>query len=567
MAVDPLVNGIVLALTGMTVPEGDSGRVVSEVARPHLDLARTLADFQQLISQVTGSVASEATGQWSDAYVRAMSSFATSDGADYVQGLKDTAEQLAQDAHEFAYELDYTDRMIIAQAAMFFFEWALTLVLAVFNPIEALVEQAFLRALFRVIFRSTLLRFLASVALFEGLNVGLGAAMDGLVRWSMALGGEHTSQGGMYQRQSIEFGAVQGALSAFVPFLSGPLGSLLAKGLGRNIARDIEMSLDAALRDSGSGGGRVVARGVSGAERRIVSGGEWEGGGGLGLPRDAVGEVGRGGGPLGGGVAGDFGSSVARMARALNVSVVDEGAREAFRGDIGTSFAMMFGRDMGEPDAVVLGRRWADTFAAGFGRKDLGSRLEAVLAGLPRDTKPALRAALSRDVADSVSHDRGSKVAHVLAGMPVNAAHMMVSEGFFNLFTTGHFTAHGASGAAGAFGGLFGHAVTAHATHLGAGLRSKGLAGLFKGLGKGPGTDSGAVNASAGEGGRVLDGSGVPEPFRVPTSGGEQSPRAPFTDTASEQPRGAPAVPPGDTAATVLGDEASAGSDTSSLAG
>ncbi|MFB7601085.1 hypothetical protein, partial [Streptomyces sp. NPDC056160] len=42
VAVDPVVNGIVVALTGMTVPEGSPERVRAEIVDPHVVLVRFL---------------------------------------------------------------------------------------------------------------------------------------------------------------------------------------------------------------------------------------------------------------------------------------------------------------------------------------------------------------------------------------------------------------------------------------------------------------------------------------------------------------------------------------------
>ncbi|MER6375876.1 hypothetical protein ABT255_47905 [Streptomyces mirabilis] len=474
MAVDPTINGVVQALTGMAVPEGDSGRVLGEVMQPNLALVRDLEAFQHVIAQVVIGVSHTATGPWSDAYVQAMSTFASGDGADYVRSLKETASKLADSAHEYAYELDYTNRMIVAQVAMFLFEWALTLVLAVFNPIEALIEQGFLRALFRVILRSTLLRFLAAVAAFETLNVGLGAAMDGLVRWTLSLQGERTSEGGTYRRQSLEFGAMQGALGAFMPFLTGPLSGLLLKGLGRNVARDIEMAVGSALRDRSLADGRATMRKLT--ERSETLGPTQVHEPGL-VPKHGAGFAGPPTGAAGprDEFARGIGASVAAMAYRLNSSVVEEGYREAFRREVGDTFLNMFGGELGRENAGALGERWANGFLTGWGREDLASRLDAALTGLPASAGTALRVALSSGVARGVRRDYGAKAAHVLAEIPVNAAHQSLSEGFFNLSTTGTFSVQAVTGTAGAVAGVVSHLFTAHARSMGAGLQMKGI--------------------------------------------------------------------------------------------
>ncbi|MGW0273689.1 hypothetical protein ACWDYF_36410, partial [Streptomyces sp. NPDC003284] len=73
MAVDPAVNGLVIALTGMSVPEGSPERVRSEVVVPHLELVRFLSGLQGAVADVAGATVSGAEGEATEAYIRAMS--------------------------------------------------------------------------------------------------------------------------------------------------------------------------------------------------------------------------------------------------------------------------------------------------------------------------------------------------------------------------------------------------------------------------------------------------------------------------------------------------------------
>ncbi|MEB3963014.1 hypothetical protein OKJ48_22590, partial [Streptomyces kunmingensis] len=244
---DPFLDGIVVMLTGMHVPRGSSARLRSEVEVPHAALAASLDEFQEAIADITRSVSGTVSGKWGDAYGQAMSTFGTGAGADYVKSLRDTAAKVANYARETGYQIDYTNRMIIAQVVQFLVEWAMTLILAVFNPIAALIDQTFLRALYQLILRSFLLRLLAQVAMFEALNVGLGAAMDVFVRWSLAGEGKYTENGGQYLKQAVAFGAVQGALMVFVPYAGSALAGLLAKGMGKDVVGSIGRAVDGAV--------------------------------------------------------------------------------------------------------------------------------------------------------------------------------------------------------------------------------------------------------------------------------------------------------------------------------
>ncbi|MCZ9336389.1 hypothetical protein NGM37_01215, partial [Streptomyces sp. TRM76130] len=103
--------------------------------------------------QVTNSVQGSVSGRWSASYARAMSSFASGTGADYVQRLAETAKQLGDAGENAVGQVRYTRGMIVAQLVQFVIEWAITLVMAVFNPIAALMRQALLRAVYRAILR------------------------------------------------------------------------------------------------------------------------------------------------------------------------------------------------------------------------------------------------------------------------------------------------------------------------------------------------------------------------------------------------------------------------------
>ncbi|MEU3521607.1 hypothetical protein ABZ770_41305 [Streptomyces sp. NPDC006654] len=112
-----------------------------------------------------------------------------------------------------------------------------------------------------------------------------------------------------------------------------------------------------------------------------------------------------------------------------------------------------------------------------------------------------LRGVLSVGVADALRGDWGRKVAGFAGDAVAWGVHQNVSEGFFNLFTTGKFTTSWESFVGGAGAGLASRGVAGHAHALGAGLREKAgwgkLPGLPAGLG-GVGGDQGGVNTGLG---------------------------------------------------------------------
>src|ERR1700716_1350972 len=107
----------------MHIPRASAARIRAEVEQPLTELRQQLSALQTEIAQVAGSVAGSVNGKWPKAYIDAMKTFASGDGGDAIQGMKNTAAKMSDFAHEAAYQVDYTNRMIIAQVAEFLFEW------------------------------------------------------------------------------------------------------------------------------------------------------------------------------------------------------------------------------------------------------------------------------------------------------------------------------------------------------------------------------------------------------------------------------------------------------------
>ncbi|MFC4326438.1 hypothetical protein ACFPC0_01050 [Streptomyces andamanensis] len=366
MAEEPWYNSIVVMLTGMSVPLGSAERMYREVELPHVELVRFLDGLQQAVVGTAGAVATGASGEWPREYLRAMSTFASGDGADHIESLKSVATQLAEAAHEFAYQIDYTNLMIVEQVFQFLAQLLVILLMEIYNPLQAGFEKLELFSFFGSVFRAELLAFLAreaaQAALVVALNTVLATALDGLTRWLLALRGEHTSQGAAYRKQSAKFGAIQGAVSAVVPFVLGPVGKFFGKlVLGPKALKNVEEVIEGALhgparagpaRGAGKAfapeGGEKAARSVAQHGRSEVS-------------------------PLVGAEADGFGREVARlvvpMAIRLGNEVVWPGAREEFRRAVGQQFARAFaGQTARESGGAAGAARGAAGRAAVGGR-------------------------------------------------------------------------------------------------------------------------------------------------------------------------------------------------------
>src|ERR1700760_1848880 len=106
----------------MHIPRADAAAIRATVEEPNTALVTALSGLQGELAQIAQSVGGSVDGKWSKAYVDAMSTFASGDGADAIKNLKDTAANMADFGHESAYQVDYSNRMIIAQVVEFFVE-------------------------------------------------------------------------------------------------------------------------------------------------------------------------------------------------------------------------------------------------------------------------------------------------------------------------------------------------------------------------------------------------------------------------------------------------------------
>ncbi|MEU1268597.1 hypothetical protein [Streptomyces sp. NPDC005799] len=433
MTEEPWYNPIVVFISGMSVPLGSPQRMHNEVQVPHEELVKFLDGFENLVAQVAGGTAQGASGDWPEAYVEAMKTFLSGGGEDYLSGLRDTAAQLADGAHEFAYQLDYTNLMIVLQVLAFLVEWAITLTMWEWNPIGAAIEQAFLKELFKILFGNTLRRFLTHAAMTMVTNVALSTALDGLARWILALHGEHTSQGNQYRKSAVLSGAVQGAFGAAVPLLTGPIKKLISKGFSPTAIKSMQETIENALQHPASSApAKTAGSDLAGAAKAgSKSGGD--------LPET----------PLDkelSDIGGSFGPKLAAltvpMRVALTHDVVSKRVQGEFRDAVGKEFETAFGKQLGSDLAREMGTDWAAAFMAHAGGKDLSAALKSALGPMEKlgTTYAPLRAALSDGVTKAMPSFWKEKPAHLLVDTAFSAGYQNLSEGVVNYIEQGKFS-------------------------------------------------------------------------------------------------------------------------------
>ncbi|MEV7285276.1 hypothetical protein AB0O01_12050 [Streptomyces sp. NPDC093252] len=376
MASDEL-NGLFLVLTGQQMPDADPELMRAHLVGPQRELEARIAEVQALLVRVAQSVAGESNGTFSEAYHEAMLTLAHPDGQAVLAGLRDAAGQLGDAMEESAYQVEYMNLMIVFQLGMFLVEFAATFVMALFNPVGALLRQAFLRNVYGKILTSLVFRVLLAIAEQQVLQVGLAVAMDRLAQWTLARQGRHTVQGSNYLVQAAAFGAVAAFVAVPVQFGASWLAQNLMKRTARNAGDRLSGELDNALSGRPGGpGGRGAGDGSEGGPAVKP------------VPRPRPGQD--PGGFTGNTLTGIGGDDRA-FARGLSgqVSWVVDGlsrggdpgpAGRSFIEGTGEVFARRFGGDMGgDGPARELGEDWAGAFLLHLDRDGMGDALRSVL--------------------------------------------------------------------------------------------------------------------------------------------------------------------------------------------
>ncbi|MET8917966.1 hypothetical protein ABZX40_26760 [Streptomyces sp. NPDC004610] len=382
MASDEL-NGLFLVLTGQRMPDADPELMRAYLVAPQRELEARIAEVQALLVRVAQSVAGGSNGAFSEAYYEAMLTLAQPEGRAVLAGLGDAARELGDAMEESAYQVEYVNLMIVFQLGMFLVEFAATFVMAVFNPVQALMRQAFLRNAYGRILTSLKFRVLLAIAEQQVLQGGLAVAMDRLAQWTLAGQGKHTGQGDTYLTQAAAFGAVAGFVSVPVQFGASWLAQNLMKRTARDAGEGLFEELDRALsgrqggpagKDAGDApeGGPVVkpvprprpGQGSDGfTGKTLITTGNGRGGGG-------------GDRAFARGLSGQVSAVVDGLSRGGDPGAVGR----SFIDGMGDVFARRFGDDMGGDGlARELGEDWAGIFLRHLDRDGLGDALRSVL--------------------------------------------------------------------------------------------------------------------------------------------------------------------------------------------
>ena len=153
-------------------------------------------------------------------------------------------------------------------------------------------------------------------------------------------------------------------------------------------------------------------------------------------------------------------------------------------------------------------------------------------------------------MADAFEEGLGSKFTHQLSSSLADAAHQNISEGTYNLFTTGNFTTSMATGLSGAVGGRTSHLLNVNAKWLGSGIRTH-LLHLGSADAKSLSGDVGPLNSPD-----ALGGTRGPAPATVGEGGNGP---LPGPDTTPHPPGPLPDANPGGALGTDSGTNADTG--------
>ncbi|MET8830765.1 hypothetical protein ABZX40_36035 [Streptomyces sp. NPDC004610] len=364
------LNGLFLVLTGQQMPDADPKLMRLQLVAPQRELEAQLTEVQELVVRLAQSVAGESDGRFSEAYYEAMLTLAQPEGRAVLTGLRDAARQLGDAMEESAYQVEYLNLMIAFQLGMFLVEFAATFVMALFNPTQALMRQAFLRNHYGRLLASLKFRVLAAIVEQQVLQVGLAVAMDRLAQWRLARQGKHTRHGKSYLTQAAGSGAVAGFVAVPVQFAASWLAQNLLKGTARGAGDGLFDELDTAL--AGRPGGPPVKDAADPPERGAVP---------KPVPRprpgqDADGFTGNTDTVFARAFADQVSGVVGRLSRAGDPVTVGR----SFVDGMGEVFARRFGDGMGgDGPARRLGRDWADAFLGNLDRDGLGDALRSVL--------------------------------------------------------------------------------------------------------------------------------------------------------------------------------------------
>ncbi|MEC4020215.1 WXG100-like domain-containing protein, partial [Streptomyces sp. H27-D2] len=564
--------GLLKGLTGMDFPQAneDSLRAVSH---EYKEVAEKFGQLEELLRQVVQQAQQDFEGATADAFVAYASQFVGGENS-LLGGAGKDAEVLAENAYETAADIEYTKWSIFGQLALLVVQIALAQALSI--PTAGLSEiwAAAAMGAFRVAAIMFLKFLLAQIVMQVLIGIVGGLLLDSILQLTQMGQGNRKEWNTKFTLTAVEFGLIGGVLGGPFAVLGSGFGKLLGnlggKGLGKLLGNEAGKTLSKGL---AQGLGPGVAKGLGKGAAGAGAGAAGKGAAGAGAGAAGKGAAGAGAGAIAKGAAGAGAGEVGK--KIVNHGITAEAARnlgknlgnvlgrtteslgqagakgargtaanavgKAVVNDFSKAFEKHLGDALGKETAKNLGREYGETFVKNWaGKADwkgLTHALDDTLKPYVDKLGTAGARTFSHELPESLVHTVGKnfqgslgyRIGDMIGGSAVDAGHMAVTEGLYNLiFGPDHqFTVSGFTPIAGMASGVLGR-VLGHGFE---GLRNLGHSGSSPELHPpGAGLDGGAGPAPRPDGAAPPT---VPETSSGPGSTTESG-TAPESGTGSE---------------------------------
>ncbi|WP_327269916.1 hypothetical protein OG233_24775 [Streptomyces sp. NBC_01218] len=406
----PQAQELMKALTGMEWPSINEDEL-REAADLYESTAEDFDTMRDELAELARYIRENFSGEAAQAFVR-YAELLTGGEAPALSGVKDQAANLAHIADDTATDAEYVKWMILAQMieliAEMIFEAAVWWVPGLGQAVTAHVSL--LTMLVRLLVPRLIRALVRSIAVHTAISVAMGLAMDALIQGvQMAMGNRETWSTDA-TIQALAYGAVQGLVGGATSFAGAAAGARIGRRLGSDFTKILTQEA----------GGKIASLAGSAREGRRLADG----------------------------LAGTLGGMNADLAKGLNKSA-DESLAEAFVRGTGDQFARSALRGMSRERAREVGTTWARTVLREWTGPGSATAVSGVLreelAGLVRG--PALRV-LADDLPDAMSKagigpSKGFLLGQYGTDMLFEGVSQNLSEGAYNVLTTGQFTTTG----------------------------------------------------------------------------------------------------------------------------
>ncbi|MGW0859862.1 WXG100-like domain-containing protein, partial [Streptomyces sp. NPDC002690] len=406
----PQAQELMKALTGMEWPSINEDEL-REAADLYESTAEDFDTMRDELAELARYIRENFSGEAAQAFVR-YAELLTGGEAPALAGVKDQAANLAQIADDTATDAEYVKWMILAQMieliAEMIFEAAVWWVPGLGQAVTAHVSL--LTMLVRLLVPRLIRALVRSIAVHTAVSVAMGLAMDALIQGvQMAMGNRDTWSTDSTM-QALAYGAVQGLVGGAMSFAGAKAGARIGRMLGNDFTKLLTQET-----------GRKLAS-LSGSARD-----------GRRFADDLVGTL--------GGMNGE-------LAKGLNKSA-NESLAKAFVRGVGDQFARSGLKGMTKEQARDVGTGWAKTVLREWtgpgSAATVGRALREELAG--RVEGPALRV-LADDLPDAMSKagigpSKGFLLGQYGTDMLLEGVSQNLSEGAYNVLTTGQFSTTG----------------------------------------------------------------------------------------------------------------------------